>query len=92
MCPHTDELMGKSGDWLVHPEDREGVCAALSGLAAGREVRDVEYRVRSKDGRYRWVSWFAVEDGHIYASGRDVTNFRKAREELETLRRRIAEA
>ena len=87
----ADELTGKSGEWLVHPDDRERACAELASLAAGREVRGLENRVRGKDGGYRWVSWFAVaDDGHIYASGRDVTDFRQAREELQSLRRRLA--
>ena len=89
----TDELVGRSSDWLVHPEDRERGCAELASLAAGHKVASLENRMRCKDGSYRWLSWSAVaEDALVYASGRDVTSFRQAREELEALRQRVGGA
>jgi len=89
----AEELTGKNGEWLVHPEDRARVCKELADLSGGSKVQNLENRVLGKTGSYRWLSWFAVaEDQHIYASGRDVTDFRQAREELELLRRRVADA
>ena len=47
----------------------------------------------SKDGSYRWLSWFAVQDrGLIYATGRDVTDLKRAEEQLHILRRELADA
>jgi C4-dicarboxylate-specific signal transduction histidine kinase len=42
---------------------------------------------------YRWLSWFAVQDrGLIYATGRDVTDLKRAEEQLHILRRELADA
>lgn len=40
----------------LHPEDRERVMAAVQDYLAGRiEVYEVEFRMRHKDGSYRWI-------------------------------------
>ena len=89
----TDDLVGKSAAWLLHPEDRERSFAERANLSAGRKTLHFENRLMSKDGSYRWLSWFAVEDsGLIYATGRDISNLKKAEEQLHTLRRELAEA
>jgi PAS domain S-box-containing protein len=86
----TDELIGKSGEWLIHPDDLGRSRTALDGLVAGRTTRHFENRLRHKDGTYRWLSWFAVPDrGVIYASGRDITSLRKAQDQLHKLRREL---
>jgi C4-dicarboxylate-specific signal transduction histidine kinase len=60
---------------------------------AGQRTLHFENRILSKDGSYRWLSWFAVVDsGLIYASGRDVTKSKESQQQLQTLRRQLAEA
>lgn len=87
------ELVGKNGDWLVHPDDRERSQAELAGLLVGRQTRHLENRMWCKDGNYRWLSWFAVLDrGLIYAAGRDISDLKQAGEQLDTLRRQLADA
>jgi PAS domain S-box-containing protein len=88
-----DDLVGKSGEWLVHPDDREGSMAELSNLVAGLKTRRLENRIICKDGSYRWLSWSAVPDrGFIYATARDITDLKQAQEQLDTLRRQLADA
>jgi PAS domain S-box-containing protein len=88
-----DDLIGKSAEWLVHPDDRDRSRTERASLAAGNKTQHLENRVMSKDGSYRWLSWFAVPDrGQIYAIGRDITNLKQAEEQLNTLRRELAAA
>lgn len=88
-----DDLVDKTGEWLVHPNDRERSRAERSKLAARGSTRHFENRMMCKDGSYRWLSWFAVSDqGLIYAAGRDVTNLRHAQQELDALRRQLGDA
>jgi PAS domain S-box-containing protein len=43
--------------WLesMHPEDRDRVVAVLTEALKGGDGYEMEYRLRHKDGRYRWV-------------------------------------
>ena len=88
-----EDLVGKSGEWLVHPDDRERSMAELPNLVAGLKTRRLENRILCKDGSYRWLSWPAVPDrGFIYASARDITDLKQAQEHLDTLRHQLADA
>ncbi len=87
-----EELIGKTAEWLVHPDDRERSLTERGSLAAGQQTRDFESRIRCKDGSYRWLSWSAVaERGVVYATGRDITDRKRTREQLRTLRRQLAD-
>ena len=88
-----DDLVGKTAEWLLHPEDRERSVAELANLSAGKKTQHFENRLKSKDGSYRWLSWFAVQDrGLNYATGRDITDLKQAEEQLHILRRELADA
>jgi PAS domain S-box-containing protein len=85
------ELLGKTSQWLLHPDDRERTRAEIGRLAAGKTQR-FENRLRHKNGSYRWLSWQAVPDrGRIYSMGRDVTELKAAENELRKARREIAQ-
>jgi PAS domain S-box-containing protein len=74
-------------DW-VHPEDRAQTEAAAAALARGQEIVDFENRYRTAAGGYRWLLWSARashDEGAIYATARDATDSREARERLNTL-------
>src|SRR5215472_2711966 len=87
------DLVGKHGEWLVHPDDRERSQAELTGLLKGRRTRHLENRILCKDGSYRWLQWSAVLDRDlIYAAGRDITDLKQAQEQLGALRRQLADA
>jgi PAS domain S-box-containing protein len=52
-----EEVLGIRGFWrsVVHPDDRGPVLAQLRDAIAGTVVQmEHEYRIRDKDGRYRW--------------------------------------
>ncbi|MEM1367082.1 MAG: PAS domain-containing protein [Cyanobacteria bacterium P01_H01_bin.15] len=74
----------------IHPEDRDWVLATLEDhLAGNTENCDAEYRLRAKDGSYRWVHsrgqalW--DKDGkavRMVGSNSDVTERRKRKESI----------
>ncbi|HLA93181.1 MAG TPA: PAS domain-containing protein, partial [Actinomycetota bacterium] len=99
VSPQVESLFGYSQDewirdpdvWIdaLHPEDRDAILAAVDRHNNGGEPFEVEYRMRTKDGRWVWVSDHATvvrdEDGLIaFSQGVmfDVTERRKAEEQL----------
>jgi PAS domain S-box-containing protein len=87
------ELLGKSSQWMLHPEDRERTRAETARLAAGKITQRFETRFRHKDGSYRWLSWKAVQDqGRIYAMARDITELKDAENKLKDARLELAQA
>ena len=75
------DLLGKSSQWLLHPDDRERTHAEIDRLAKGGKTIVFENRLRAKDGSYHWISWKAVPDNaQIYAMGRDITARKRADE------------
>lgn len=67
----------------VHPDDHEGVVAAMDVLLSGESVPRFEDRIRHADGSWRWISWTLVPEGEVfYAVGRDVTAEKEAAAEL----------
>jgi PAS domain S-box-containing protein len=87
------DLVGKSSQWLLHPDDVGRTHAERRRLAAAENVAPFESRFRHKDGSYRWLSWNAAINGNrIYAVGRDVTELKRAEEQLRGARRELAEA
>jgi PAS domain S-box-containing protein len=59
MLGYTEaEIDGDREEWraLIHPEDTDAVETALAGHLAGETVRyEQQYRVRHKEGSYRWI-------------------------------------
>ena len=53
------ELVGRTSEWIEHPDDIARSRAELGHLAAGRITQRFENRLRHKDGSYRWLSWTA---------------------------------
>jgi PAS domain S-box-containing protein len=73
------DLLGRSSQWLLHPDDQERARAELDHLAKGDRTMLFENRLRAKDGSYHWVSWKAVPDNaRIYAIGRDTSAYKQA--------------
>ena len=89
----AEDLLGKTSEWLLHPDDREKTQAEIIHLAQGRKTLRFESRYRHKSGSYCRLSWTAVPDrGQIYAVGRDVTELNRAEEALRELRDELARA
>ncbi len=78
------ELLGRTSDWLEHPDDGGFTRAKVKNLQQGNVTVRFESRFRHKDGSYRWLSWTGVSDqDHIYAVARDVTAEKAAAERLK---------
>jgi PAS domain S-box-containing protein len=92
---HESELLGKTSQWMIHPDDREQALVETENLAAGRILNRFGLRFRGKNGSYRWLSWRAApHQGRIYAMARDETEqkhaedgMREAQQELERVSR-----
>ncbi len=79
------DLVGRTTEWLEHPDDRAKTRDVTAKLAASWVDMSIENRIRCVDGGYRTLAWTAVPlDGQFYCSGRDVT---EEVERAETLRR-----
>jgi len=86
----NDELLARPYVEFVHPEDRERTFAEAEKLRAGVETLAFENRYLCKDGSYRWLMWsarFEPESRLIYASARDLTERRRAADDLARLNR-----
>ncbi len=59
----------------------------MEKLATGEPTVNVENRYLCKDGSYKWISWTAtplVEEGLLYAVGRDVSEKKQTQKMLQT--------
>ena len=108
--PAWERLLGYEGNELlaspfmdfVHPDDRPATLEAVRMLESGARVVDFENRYRARDGSYRWLQWSVaplLQQGVLYGAARDVTDRRRAEEqlaevmrELEVAKRRAEEA
>ena len=82
----TAELLATPALELVHPDDVRSVLAIRQQiLDAGGPLFSYECRYRCKDGSYRILLWTATtvpEEQVTYSSGRDITERRKAEDDL----------
>jgi PAS domain S-box-containing protein len=85
------DLLGKTGEFIVHPDDRYKSWDELIKLNNGQRTDQFENRVRSKHGAYKRISWQAIRDrDFIYGVGRDVTLLRDTEERLRVARRELS--
>ncbi|MDP2358708.1 MAG: PAS domain S-box protein [Beijerinckiaceae bacterium] len=79
----TADVIGRSFRDFIWPADEDLTQRALNAAASESELTDFEIRYRHLAGGYRWISWHtSVEDGLVYAYGRDITAMK---EQTETL-------
>ncbi len=92
---HEDsEIENAFFEWKdrLHPDDEEPTMVALEAFRADRSnAYDVEFRLRHKDGSYRWIHTranFGCTDGvkqtHIFGCHVDITDRKVAEENLRT--------
>lgn len=80
------DLEGKPFLDFVHPDDLDATLAAMADLSKGNEVLSFTNRYLHKDGSYRFIEWRSFPAGDlIYASARDITERRKAEEEIHQI-------
>lgn len=77
------ELEGHTFMDFVHAEDVASTLEAVSKLSRQELIQNFENRYKCKDGSYRWMEWRSRPHGDmIYAVARDVTDRKRAEEEL----------
>ncbi len=86
-----EELRSKPFIEFVHPDDRGKTEAEAASLTSvDYETITFENRYRCKDGSYRTILWGArsiPQEALIYATGKDVTESRRAQEALHSSER-----
>jgi len=92
-----DELLGRSFQPLVHPEDRENTLEAMENLNREPYVCYIEQRAMTKHG-WRWLAWAdkAILDKNgavreIVGVGRDITDQKRAEQALRESERNFRE-
>ena len=84
--------------WLetLHPDDREPTRKFWLDSVAEHHPYDIEYRVRRRDGEYRWFKTRGVpirdSDGTIikwFGTGTDITELRETQEALRERERQL---
>ena len=82
-----EELLSRPFLAFVHPEDIEPTASLVAEkLRQGEKVINFVNRYRTRDGRYRWLSWVshpAPEQGITYAVAHDITEQKQAEEALQ---------
>jgi PAS domain S-box-containing protein len=87
------DMIGRDMLEITHPLDRAAGQAELAKLSAGQPIKNVETRVRHRDGSYRWLSWRAVpDDGCFHAVGRDITAEREQEGALQAAEEALRQA
>jgi len=72
------EIIGRTSDWLHHPDDQEPTRREVIRVINGKESSGFENRYRTSSGDYRTLSWQATRAGErIYVTARDVTEDRR---------------
>jgi PAS domain S-box-containing protein len=86
------DLLNKTIEWLVHPDDLARTRAQQFRVADGPNALHFENRLRDKNGSYHWLSWKGVaEEGKFYGVARDITDLKNTADQLRILRRELAE-
>ena len=97
---YKPEEMGGFESWTehIHPEDRETALRLLDLAEKHRDIYDVDYRIRHKNGSYRWIhdrGFFLIEDDRdlrrMFGMMQDI-NDRKQGELLQSAVYKIAQA
>jgi PAS domain S-box-containing protein len=71
------EIIGRSSEWLEHPDDVQKFRAEFNRLALTEKTFSFESTLRTRNDDYRVFSWTAVnEEGLLYCVARDVTDQR----------------
>lgn len=75
---------------LIHPDDREATMKEVTKQIEGGSTFNFINRYRCKDRSYKWLEWAASPAEHktvLYAAARDITDRKRAEQELLKLSR-----
>ncbi|MDQ1565691.1 MAG: hypothetical protein QOF96_571 [Actinomycetota bacterium] len=86
-----EELLSRPFLDFVHPDDLERSIKVFDALARGEQVVRFENRTRCLDGSFRWLEWNTqpIDEGLLFCSARDVTDRRRAEDELREAQRLV---
>ena len=79
------ELFEHSFFYFIHPDDIAATLQEMEKLNDGVNILNFINQYRKKDGGYLWLEWHSTPDpvtGKIYAVARDITERKKAEEQL----------
>ncbi|MBR0736990.1 PAS domain S-box protein [Bradyrhizobium liaoningense] len=77
------DILGKTSEWLEHPDDVRAFRAEFDRLAAAEKTFNFENTMRTRSGDYRVLAWTAVNaDGLLYCVARDITEQRRQEDAL----------
>src|SRR5207244_543642 len=88
----TQQLLSQPFLDFVHPDDRAPTADAMEMLERGEKVVQFENRYMCSDGSTRWLEWSTrpmPDEGLLYAAARDVTDRRRAADELRETQRMV---
>jgi PAS domain S-box-containing protein len=87
-----EELLSRPFLDFVHPDDLEPSIEVVEALARGEDVVQFENRNMCRDGSFRWLQWNTQalpEEGLLFCAARDVTDRRRAEDELREAQRMV---
>ena len=85
-----EQLLGRTADEFIHPEDIEAVRGAMRATRQGRGGWRFRCRYLHKDGHLVPMLWSGVwseRDRHYYFIGRDMTDYDRTEEQLRRSQR-----
>ncbi len=89
----ASDIVGRTADWLYHPDDAIETNAAIGKLAAGEPTMSFENRFRTRDGSYRNLAWTAVPfQDRLFTVARDVTGERERESRLAETEAQLRQA
>ncbi|MET0402158.1 MAG: ATP-binding protein, partial [Cystobacter sp.] len=90
---HESELLGRTSQWMEHPEDQDKTRQEVFQLSSGVTTYHFENRFRDNQGVWHWFSWTAVPDrGLLYCVARDVTEARARQAALELAQEQLRQS
>lgn len=79
----VEEIVGRPFKDFMHPDDVAPSNDALARAISDEELDNYENRFRATDGSYHRIEWHTtLEEGLVYAYGRDVTERRQVEDAL----------
>jgi PAS domain S-box-containing protein len=91
----SHELLSRPYLDFVHPDDRPATGEAAAQLTRGDELLQFENRYVCADGSVRWLQWSSrplLAEGLTYGVAKDVTDRKRAEEDLRQAQRTVEES
>jgi PAS domain S-box-containing protein len=88
----SEQLLARPFADFIHPDDRSAAGEAMHTLARGQELVRFENRYLRDDGSICWLQWSVrpvPDEGLVYGAARDVTENRRAQDELRHAQRMV---